>query len=474
MCINCIRSRIDITEGIPKQMTVQFCRACERYLSPPSAWVKADLESRELLALCLKRLKGLAKVRLVDAGFIWTEPHSKRLKVKLTIQQEVFSGAVLQQVFVVEFVVANQMCDACHRREAKDTWNAVAQVRQKVRHKKTFLHLEQLILKHHQHTNTVGIKALADGIDFFFNSRADAKHFTDFLTAVCPMRMKTSERLISHDVHSNTFNFKYTFAVEIVPVCRDDLVCLPPAVARSHGCMGQLAVCTGVGSSLHFIDFNTLQVAEIPASSYYADPFNAIASAAQLIELTIIDVEPVRDDGGKPVANRKYALVDVTVARAQDLGVNDTQFTLRSHLGHVLQPGDNVLGYDITCSNWNDEYANALDRSQLPDIVIVKKSYRDKRKKHGRRRWKLQQLTKEEEPTSRREEEAAQRDYEAFLQDLEEDKEMRGTVNIFKDPSYHSKGEETEEEDPELAVGVDEMLDEFAAMDMADGEQSTE
>lgn len=26
---------------------------------------------------------------MVDAGFVWTEPHSKRIKVKLTIQQEV-------------------------------------------------------------------------------------------------------------------------------------------------------------------------------------------------------------------------------------------------------------------------------------------------------------------------------------------------------------------------------------------------
>ena len=29
------------------------------------------------------------QVRLIDAGFIWTEPHSKRIKVKLTIQKEV-------------------------------------------------------------------------------------------------------------------------------------------------------------------------------------------------------------------------------------------------------------------------------------------------------------------------------------------------------------------------------------------------
>ena len=39
--------------------------------------------------MCLKRLKGLTKVHLVDAGFLWTEPHSNRLKVKLRIQKEV-------------------------------------------------------------------------------------------------------------------------------------------------------------------------------------------------------------------------------------------------------------------------------------------------------------------------------------------------------------------------------------------------
>jgi nonsense-mediated mRNA decay protein 3 len=88
-CVSCLRNTIDITEEIPKQNTLSFCRNCSRYLSPPSAWLLAELESKELLAICLRRLKGLSKVRLVDAGFIWTEPHSKRLRVKLTVQQEV-------------------------------------------------------------------------------------------------------------------------------------------------------------------------------------------------------------------------------------------------------------------------------------------------------------------------------------------------------------------------------------------------
>ena len=112
--------------------------------------MSCSLESRELLAVCLKKLKGLSKVHLVDAGFIWTEPHSKRVKVKITIQKEVghvmsrdlcgksrgcqvLSGAILQQVFVVEFTVHHQMCDECHRREARDFWRALVQVRQKVR-----------------------------------------------------------------------------------------------------------------------------------------------------------------------------------------------------------------------------------------------------------------------------------------------------------------------------------------------------
>ena len=44
-------------------LLVYFCPSPNaRYLTPPSQWVKATLESRELLSVCLKRLKGLTKV----------------------------------------------------------------------------------------------------------------------------------------------------------------------------------------------------------------------------------------------------------------------------------------------------------------------------------------------------------------------------------------------------------------------------
>lgn len=83
-CISCLKTQIDITEGITKQGQLNHCRECNRYLVNTS-WKQAELESSELLAVCLKNMKGLKKVKLLDAKFIWTEPHSRRIKLKLTV-----------------------------------------------------------------------------------------------------------------------------------------------------------------------------------------------------------------------------------------------------------------------------------------------------------------------------------------------------------------------------------------------------
>ena len=119
-CINCLKSQIDITEGISKSLTLQHCRDCNRYLRPP--WTLAELESAELLALCLKNIKGMKTVKLLDASFIWTEPHSRRIKVKLTVQKEVQTNTLLQQTFQVEFVVTNLQCPDCQQTYTPHTW----------------------------------------------------------------------------------------------------------------------------------------------------------------------------------------------------------------------------------------------------------------------------------------------------------------------------------------------------------------
>lgn len=54
-------------------------------MRPP--WIACDRDSKELLALLLKKIKGLNKAKIINAGFIWTESHSKRIKVKITIEK---------------------------------------------------------------------------------------------------------------------------------------------------------------------------------------------------------------------------------------------------------------------------------------------------------------------------------------------------------------------------------------------------
>lgn len=57
------------------------------YNKPP--YIYCERESKELLSLCLKRIKELNHFKLNDATFIWTEPHSRRIRLRLTLQQEV-------------------------------------------------------------------------------------------------------------------------------------------------------------------------------------------------------------------------------------------------------------------------------------------------------------------------------------------------------------------------------------------------
>ena len=43
----------------------------------------------------------------------------------MTVQGEAIAGTILQQTFIVEYVVNHQMCDECRRVEAKDLWSAM-------------------------------------------------------------------------------------------------------------------------------------------------------------------------------------------------------------------------------------------------------------------------------------------------------------------------------------------------------------
>ncbi|ORY78120.1 60S ribosomal export protein nmd3 [Protomyces lactucae-debilis] len=470
MCMNCIKMNTDITEGIPREGVINFCRDCERYLLPPMQWVRAQPESRELLALCLKKIRGLNKVRLIDAKFRWTEPHSRRIKVILTIQKEAFTSTILQQTFEVEFSVGYQQCPECAKTFTHHTWKACVQIRQKVSHKRTFLYLEQLILKHHAHKDAMSIKEVKDGLDFYFSNKNQALKMVEFLHAVVPVNSRTSEELVSADRKNGIANFKFTFSVELVPICKDDLVCLPKATAKALSNISQLVLAYKVSNSVHFIDPQTLHTADMSTAAYWRNPFKTLADVKDMVEFTVLDVEITGQVQGK------YALADIEVVRSS--GTADQTFFARSHLGAILQPGDTVMGFHLAVTNSNDTIFDELRADDIPDVILVRKSYQNRRKKSKARNWKLKTLSKaaeEEDPKKGKKQDQSkfERDYEQFLQELEEDEELRHTVNLYKDEQKkiaESDSEmETDDEGDELPeIGVDELLDEMEEMNIRD------
>ncbi|KAJ9669493.1 ribosome-binding protein [Coniosporium apollinis] len=474
LCDDCIKLTVDISEGIQREATVHICRDCDRYLAPPSQWLVAQPESKELLALCLRKLRGLNKVRIIDASFIWTEPHSRRIKVKITIQQEALQGTILQQSFEVEYVVAYQQCPDCQKSYTHNTWRAVVQVRQKVPHKRTFLFLEQLILKHGAHKETQNIKETHDGLDFFFSARNSAEKFVDFLTSVAPVRVKKSQELISMDIHTSTKSYKFSYSIELVPLCKDDLICLPIKLAKQLGGISPLTLCYKVGTSVNVIDPTTLQTADISTQEFWHTPFAPLADVQELAEFIVLDIEPLGPQKGR------FALAEATVARASDLGMNDTTYYTRTHLGGVLHPGDSVLGYHLSGTNFNNPQFEALENhrnyaSTIPDVMLVKKFYARK-KKNKNRNWRLKRMAKEESEMlpRKQDQDRLERDMEMFLRDVEEDEELRANLALYKN-QQKARGErmdieETteggESDDERLRIPMEQLIDEFEEMGM--------
>ncbi|KAJ1625574.1 NMD3 family-domain-containing protein, partial [Pavlovales sp. CCMP2436] len=129
-CFDCIRAEVDICAGVSKVVALDRCSVCGAFHRNPQ-WIQIEPESPEMLAMCLKKTHGLdgptdtqgtSTCKLIDAAFIWTESHCKRLKVKVTLRGEVAGGIVLEQQCVIEYVLRGGQCKACERNASKQTW----------------------------------------------------------------------------------------------------------------------------------------------------------------------------------------------------------------------------------------------------------------------------------------------------------------------------------------------------------------
>jgi len=199
----------------------------------------------------------------------------------------------------------------------------------------------------------------------------------------------------------------------------------------------------------------------------------------ELVEFVVLDVEPIGPSKGR------FLLAEATVARASDLGVNDTTYFTRTHLGGVLHPGDSVMGYHLSGTNFNNPLFEALEShktysSTIPDVVLVKKFYARK-KKSKTRNWQLKRMAKEESEMlpRKQDQDRLEMELEMFMRDVEEDAELRNTLNgrLFKS-SRSTKPEKTEVKEQEsedggdeqvLQIPLDQLVDELEDLTMHDG-----
>lgn len=257
---------------------------------------------------------------------------------------------------------------------------------------------------------------------------------------------------------------------------------MPIKLARQLGNISPLSLCYRVGTSVNLLDPSTLQTADVPTGTYWRSPFRTLADVTELKEFIILDIEPTGHSNGK------FNLSEATVARASDLGSNDITFFTRTHLGGILHVGDSVLGYHLSGTMFNDENYEAIEASSqygstIPDVVLVKKFYARK-KKPKNRTWRLKRMAREYEEEAqaagtqqktRKEEQEANRleeDFETFLRDIEEDQELRHTLDLYKARKERQaadamdEDEDNESDDEVPQINMDELLDDFDDLNM--------
>ena len=124
-CQTCLAQEVDL-QGLlqkgpshsPHDIAIHQCRQCRCFQVTEKVYKPMEMESPELLAVCLKKLPGLnnhhTKMKLIDAMWIWTEPHSMRLKLRLTVRATIH-GVDVQQRVPVELKIQFQQCPECNR-----------------------------------------------------------------------------------------------------------------------------------------------------------------------------------------------------------------------------------------------------------------------------------------------------------------------------------------------------------------------
>ena len=69
--------------------------------------------------------------------------------------------------------------------------------------------------------------------------------------------------MISQDFKNNTCAYKYTHALDLATICKDDLVVLPKPLSILLGGLGPLVLVYKISTFVHVVDVFTMRTHEI-------------------------------------------------------------------------------------------------------------------------------------------------------------------------------------------------------------------
>ena len=281
-CEACLKKSLNIKTCIPTEFELQYCKGCQRFLRPP--YVKIERDSADMMKLCLSRIKSYdKKVKIIDSNFIYTEPHSKVIKIKISIQKEVEKN-ILSQNLIIEFKEKWNLCRDCQKLQTPHTWSSCVQIRQRVPHKKTMLYLEQIILKNKMQKSSLYFEEANDGFDFFFSTRRAGEIFSNWIATVVPSKITYHKKYVS--LSTSTF----TYLVDVANVAKYDLFILDKDSYKKLGGIGPLLICTRLSSRTIFIDPRTFNHLYLDGNTFFKYKFNPFCNSNQLTEFLVLDV----------------------------------------------------------------------------------------------------------------------------------------------------------------------------------------
>lgn len=129
-----------------------------------------------------------------------------------------------------------------------------------------------------------------------------------------------------------------------------------------------------------------------------------------------------------------------------------------------------IFRFDMKNSNVNDAHLEKMKVDKIPDVVLVKKVYAEKSLRNRKRIWKLKHMEGMHERMGSSD--SANHEYDDFLEDLEEDADLRQNVNVYKDTSKVLAVDDTGSlHDGIPGISLAEMLDDLNINQDATGEE---